>query len=118
MVAALVLRRECFTDAMLELGDRRSRVCGMRMITQWWRSSGLLLRLAAGRGFWRGTALVTAAQFLMAYFQLLPPVCGGVVLYCMCCLCVLFVWWWCSLQYNCFFFFLNDIAVLLLYFFF
>ena len=73
-VAALVLQRECSIKARQELGDRRSCVCGMRMTTPWWRSSGLPLRLAVGRGFCRGTALATAAQFLVVYFRLLSQV--------------------------------------------
>jgi len=34
----------------------------------------LPLRLAAGRGFWRGTALAMTAQLLVAYFRLLSQV--------------------------------------------
>jgi hypothetical protein len=39
----------------------------------------VLLRLAAGRGFWRGPALVTTAQFAAASFASSPS-----------------LWWWWS----------------------
>ena len=35
---------------------------------------GLPLRSAAGHDIWRGTALVTTAQFSMVYFQLFSQV--------------------------------------------
>jgi hypothetical protein len=35
-----VLRQECFAEAPLEQSDRRSCVCGLRVIGSWWRSSG------------------------------------------------------------------------------
>ena len=34
----------------------------------------LPLRLAVGRGFWRGTALAMTVQLLVAYFRLLSQV--------------------------------------------
>ena len=34
----------------------------------------LSLKIVAGRGIWRGTTLVTTAQFTMAYFRLLSQV--------------------------------------------
>jgi hypothetical protein len=75
----------------------------------------LLLVLAAGRDFWRGSSLVTTAQFSSGLFGSSVPVCGGgVVFCCVSCWCALFVWW-CSFRrvmYYCFFF-LNDAAVLL-----
>lgn len=50
------------------------RVCGIRLTTPWRRSSGLPLRLAAGRGFWRATTLVTMTLSEVAYFWLLYQV--------------------------------------------
>jgi hypothetical protein len=50
------------------------------------------LRLAAGCGFWRGTALATA-QFMTASFASFPSLWWSSVL-----LSVLFAWWWCSLR--------------------
>ena len=68
------------------------------------------LRLAAGRGFWRGIALATTTQFAAASFASSPS-----LWWCSVLLGALFVWWWCSLRrvmYECFFF-LYDVAVLL-----
>jgi hypothetical protein len=52
----------------------------------------LLLVLAAGRDFWRGSSLVTTAQFSSGLFGSSLPVCGGGgVLLCellMCVVCV------------------------------
>ena len=66
--------------------------------------------VVAGRGFWRGTALATTAQFAAASFAFSPRLWWCTVL-----LGALFVWWWYSLRhvmYECFFF-LYDVAVLL-----
>jgi hypothetical protein len=52
----------------------------------------LLLVLAAGRDFWRGSSLVTTAQFSSGLFGSSVPVCGGgVVFCCVSCWCALFV---------------------------
>jgi hypothetical protein len=51
------------------------------------------LRLAAGCGFWRGTALATTAQFTTASFSSSPS-----LWWCSVLLGVLFAWWWCSLR--------------------
>ena len=53
----------------------------------------LSLAIAAGRGFWRGTTLVTTAQFAVTYFRLLSQVvmvwcsvvwCAFVCVHCVC----------------------------------
>ena len=74
----------------------------------------LPLWLAAGRGFWRGTALATTARFVGGFFGSSPRLWCCSVLLCVL-LHALFVWWWCSLRrvmYECFFF-LYDATVLL-----
>ena len=70
----------------------------------------LSLWLAAGRGFWRGTALAMTAQFVAASFTSSPS-----LWWCSVLLGALFVWWWCSLRRVMYerFFFLYDVAVLL-----
>ena len=47
----------------------------------------LPLRPAVGRDIWRGTTLMTTAQFAGGFFWLLSQVCGGVVFCCVRCLC-------------------------------
>ena len=71
----------------------------------------LPLRPAAGRDFWRGTVLVTTAQFVGLLSAPLPGGGGGVVLRCV----RLFVWCWCTLRrvmYE-YFLILYDVAMLL-----
>ena len=76
---------------------------------------GLPLRPAVGHDIWRGTPLVTTAQFAGGFVLAPLPGCGSVVFCCVWCLCVLFVWWWYLLwrvMYECFFL-LYDVAVFL-----
>jgi hypothetical protein len=67
------LWQECSTEARLELRDQHScvRHDDDNLIVEEFELS---LRLAADRGFWRGTTLVTTAQFAAAYFQFLSQV--------------------------------------------
>ena len=52
---------------------------------------GLPLRPTAGHDIWRGTALVTTAQFAGGFFFAPLSSCGGVVFCCVSCLRALFV---------------------------
>ena len=66
-------RQECSTDARLELGNRRSYVRhedDHPVVEEF----ELSLRIAAGRGIWHGTTLVTTVHFAVAYFRLLSQV--------------------------------------------
>ena len=62
-------RRECSADIRLELGNRRLYVRhedDHPVVEEF----ELSLRIAAGRGIWRGTTLVMTAHFAVAYFRL------------------------------------------------
>jgi hypothetical protein len=76
-----------FADASMDLRDRRSCTCSLRLIVPWWRSLGgwRCLQWVALR---RDTSLVTAAQVAAACFSLLSQLVGvGGVWFWVCLFC-------------------------------